>query len=375
MSKKGENIYKRKDGRWEARYIKSYNFDGTARYGYCYGKSYREAKEKVQREKSSLITTTTISAKNNSRKKFSDFCDEWLMVNKIRIKESTFVKYNTIIEKHIKSKLGGCYIQSLSTVLIEQFSQELLYVEELSPKTVKDILIVLNSVLKYSARQYQGPFPNIEVYYPKETKKEMRVLSKEEQVRLVEYLVCKMDECKFGTLLALLTGMRIGEICALKWENISIDDGIIKISSTMQRLKDFDINRSYKTKILISEPKSDTSTRIIPLNNFAINLCKKFQSSCPTAYILTGKPYEFIEPRTLQYKMEKYTKDCGLKDVHFHTLRHTFATRCVEVGFEIKSLSEILGHSSPQITLERYVHSSLELKRENMNKLSMMSCL
>ena len=169
--------------------------------------------------------------------------------------------------------------------------------------------------------------------------------------------------------------MRIGEICALRWENISLKDGIIKINSTMQRLRDFNVNRTTKTKIIISDPKSDTSARIIPLSEFAINLCKKFVPSSPTAFVLSGSSSEFIEPRTLQYKMERYTKDCGLEDVHFHTLRHTFATRCVEGGFEIKSLSEILGHSSPQITLERYVHSSLELKRDNMNKVVMVGCV
>ena len=203
----------------------------------------------------------------------------------------------------------------------------------------------------------------------------MRVLTKEEQIRFVQYLLDDMDYCKFGTLLTLLTGMRIGEICALRWENISLKDGIIKINSTMQRLRDFNVNRTTKTKIIISDPKSDTSARIIPLSEFAINLCKKFVPSSPTAFVLSGSSSEFIEPRTLQYKMERYTKDCGLEDVHFHTLRHTFATRCVEGGFEIKSLSEILGHSSPQITLERYVHSSLELKRDNMNKVVMVGCV
>ena len=218
-------------------------------------------------------------------------------------------------------------------------------------------------------------FPNVEIYYPKDVKKEMRVLTKEEQMRFVQYLLDDMDYCIFGTLLTLLTGMRIGEVCALRWENISIKDGIIKITSTMQRLRDFDVNRTTKTKIIISDPKSDTSARIIPLSDFAIDLCKKFIPTSPTAFVLSGSASEFIEPRTLKYKMERYTKDCGLDDVHFHTLRHTFATRCVEFGFEIKSLSEILGHSSPQITLERYVHSSLELKRDNMNKVVMVGCV
>lgn len=178
-----------------------------------------------------------------------------------------------------------------------------------------------------------------------------------------------MDECKFGVLLALLTGIRIGEICALRWENISLKDNTIKISSTMQRLKDIDLSRTSKTKIVIASPKSSTSTRTIPLSNYAAELCAKMKPSNSTAFILTGT-CNYMEPRTLQYRMSKYTRICGLEGVHFHTLRHTFATRCVEVGFEIKSLSEILGHSNTTITLDRYVHSSMELKRDNMNKLS-----
>lgn len=374
MSKKGENIYKRKDKRWEARYIKGYSPDGKARYGYCYGKTYREAKDKVERAKASLIMNVP-SGDFDRRRRFSYYCDEWLRLNRIRIKPSTFVKYNATLEKHIKPKLGGCYIQSLSTLLVEQFTHELLYEEELAPKTVKDILIILHSILKYSARQYQGTFPLVEIYYPKEVKKEMRVLTEEEQMRLVRYLLTDMDSCKFGTLLALLTGMRIGEVCALRWENVLLSEGVIRVTSTMQRLQDLNTDRRAKTKVIISDPKSETSARIIPLRDFTISLCERFQAKTPSAFVLTGSSTEFVEPRVLQYKMTKYTKDCHLTDVHFHTLRHTFATRCVESGFEIKSLSEILGHSSPQITLERYVHSSLEFKRDNMNKVSMIGCV
>ena len=141
----------------------------------------------------------------------------------------------------------------------------------------------------------------------------------------------------------------------------------------MQRLKDFSENGTNKTKVVISEPKSDTSTRVIPLTVYAAKLCEThWHNNSPSAFVLTGETNRFIEPRTMQYKLERYTADCSLDGVHFHTLRHTFATRCVEVDFEIKSLSEILGHSSPRITLERYVHSSMELKRYNMNKLSVI---
>lgn len=148
-------------------------------------------------------------------------------------------------------------------------------------------------------------------------------------------------------------------------------DKTIKISSTMQRLKDISLNRETKTRIVIGSPKSDTSARIIPINDYAAELCRRMNPKSPAAFVLTGTS-NYMEPRTLQYRMEKYTGDCGLEGVHFHTLRHTFATRCVEVGFEIKSLSEILGHANTTITLDRYVHSSMELKRDNMNKLALV---
>ena len=112
--------------------------------------------------------------------------------------------------------------------------------------------------------------------------------------------------------------------------------------------------------------------RIIPLNDYAAELCARWYVPSPSAYVLTGESNKFIEPRALQYRLGKYAKACNLEGVHFHALRHTFATRCVEVGFEIKSLSEILGHSSSRITLDRYVHSSIELKRDNMKKLAII---
>lgn len=365
---KGENIFKRKDGRWEARYIKGYELSGKIKYGFCYGKTYKEAKEKVTRAKAALVSGKPAPA-SCSRHRFAYFCDEWFESGKGRFKESTCVKYKTMLEKHIKPRLGGCFPLAFNDGLIEQFANELLFEEELAPKTVKDILVVLRSILNYTAKRFPDTFPKVDIVYPKESKKEMRVLTREEQTLFVSYLLEELDECRFGILLALLTGIRIGELCALRWENISLKDNTIKISSTMQRLKDMDQCREAKTKIVIGSPKSDMSIRTIPISDYAVELCRKMNPKSPAAFILTGTS-DYMEPRTLQYRMERYTETCGLEGVHFHTLRHTFATRCVEVGFEIKSLSEILGHSNTTITLDRYVHSSMDLKRDNMNKLS-----
>ena len=364
MARRGENIYKRKDNRWEGRYIKGYDYKGKAQFGYVYAKTYREVREKLTAAKQISSTKPT-----PNRKDFSYFCDEWLILSRNRVKESTYVKYHNTINRHLKPELG-CYLpQNLNTVLIEEFSNALL-LDGLSPKTVRDILVVMKAVLKHCRRQLGVGFPDIDVIYPKEHKKDMRVLSLEEQQRLIAYLLTEMDEAKFGVLLALLTGLRIGEVCALKWDDISVADRVIHISSTMQRLQTLDRASDMKTKVTVGEAKSQTSKRVIPLNESTAALCKRMQVFNGNAYVLTGDPIHYLEPRVLQYRLAKYTEACNLKDVHFHALRHTFATRCVEVGFEIKSLSEILGHASAKVTLDRYVHSSLDLKRANMDKLA-----
>lgn len=365
---KGENIFKRKDGRWEARYIKGYELSGKIKYGFCYGKTYREAKEKVTKMKAALLKGLPIPT-NSARHRFAFYCNEWLRLRKNKIRESTYIKYSTVLEKHIKPKLGGCFPLGINSGVIEDFTQELLIAEKLAVKTVHDILVVLHGILKYTATQFPGIFPSIEINYPKESKKEMRVLSREEQEHFISYLLCDIDACKFGILLALFTGLRIGELCALKWANINLPEKYIKVAATLQRLHDIDTKGENQTRIVIGNPKSETSIRTIPMTDAATELCRKMNPQNAAAYILTGTT-DFMEPRALQYRMKKYTQECNLGGVHCHTLRHTFATRAVEVGFEIKSLSEILGHATTTITLERYVHSSMELKRNNMRKLN-----
>ena len=366
--KKGENIFKRKDGRWEGRYIKGYELSGKIKYGFCYGKTYTEAKDKVLQCKAALLAGKP-TPQTGTRHRFAFYCDEWLRLRKNKVRESTYIKYDTILEKHIKPKLGGCFPLGITTAVIDEFSRELLYKDELAVKTAHDILVVLHGVLKYTAAQLPGIFPAVEINYPKESRRETRVLSRDEQTQLVRYLLTDTDACKFGVLLMLLSGVRIGELCALKWGNIDLKEQTIRITATLQRLHDTAMESESRTRVVIGVPKSDTSVRTIPLTDYAATLCHQFAVRNAAAYILTGSE-NYMEPRSLQYRIEKYTKECGLEGVHAHTLRHTFATRAVEVGFEIKSLSEVLGHANTTITLERYVHSSMELKRSNMDKLA-----
>lgn len=206
----------------------------------------------------------------------------------------------------------------------------------------------------------------------------MRVLNCEEEKKLIKYLLENTGRYKLGVLLMLTTGMRIGEICALRWGNINLNDRSIKVECTLQRIKntDYDIkikNRGRsKTKLSITKPKSETSIRTIPINDSIVCLLSEFACENDHFFLLSGneKP---IEPRVLQYQINKYMEKLGLNGVHAHMLRHSFATRAVEVGFDIKSLSEVLGHSTTTITLDRYVHSSMSFKRANMAKLDFVA--
>lgn len=376
MAKKGENIYKRKDGRWEGRYIKAYDGDGKAKYGYVYGRTYSEAKSRVQ-EKQVMISLGKLPEKTKMVL-YSDILEAWLQSNRINVKESTYARYKQLIARHIAPVLGKFQVNKISTQLAERFVEDKLMSGRLdqkgglSPKTVTDMITIVKSSMEYADYHGYSIICNLSKLSVKKKDKEMRVLSTQEQKQLTNVLLNDIDLCKAGILLSLYTGIRIGELCALKWENLCLENKTLRVRQTMQRIQNPEIGTKNKTKIVITEPKSQCSIRAIPLPDFLIDLIKPFQSH-PNAYVLTGERNKYIEPRTMQNCFQRLLKEAGIEKVNYHALRHTFATRCVEVGFEIKSLSEILGHSNVNITLNRYVHSSFDLKYSNMNKLSIVA--
>ena len=159
----------------------------------------------------------------------------------------------------------------------------------------------------------------------------------------------------------------------MQWKDIHFQEQYLEISKTLHRIKDHTDDSEHNTKIIITPPKTENSIRNIPIPDFLFEILQQYVQSHtidPEAYILTGKKMSFREPRSIEYYFKKTLKKCQIEPLHFHCLRHTFATRCVELGFDMKTLSEILGHSNINTTLNRYVHPSMEQKQQNMDKLN-----
>lgn len=361
MPRRGDNIYRRKDNRWEGRYPCGYTAKGKTRYHSVYGKTYAEVKEKMlqmQRKRQ--------HASGNVRMTVKALFDEWLLSISSRAKESTIANYKMKIRKHLLPDFGGMKYEMLNAREVQLFVQRKLQ-SGLSPRYVADIIVVFKSMTKYVSREYDCYNPLINVSLPKASQKAaVRILEPDEQRRLIEYLNKNRNRTSLGVLMSLYTGLRIGELCSLRWSDVNIQKRTLAVSHTIQRISGGDEN--HATRLVVTEPKSASSVRTIPLPDCLLDMLKQFESGKDT-FVLSGndKP---VEPRTMQYRFTAILKKTGLPSVHFHSLRHLFATNCIRLGFDVKSLSEILGHSSVEITLNRYVHSSFEQKRTCMERLS-----
>lgn len=370
MARKGENIYKRKDGRWEGRFIKNRTETGKAIYGYIYGKTYTEVRKRLLYAKANTLNNS-IADKPESDILFNEIA--WLWINDISnsIKISTRNKYINLLNLYMIPTLKKYNLSEINKITFDKYINHLLTKggskgTGLSSKTVSDVISVYKSIAKYATNKGINVAFDGTGIYVKRTLQSMRILSISEQNRMIKYLSCDMNLCNLGILLTLNTGIRLGELCALCWDDISYEDNVIHIRKTMQRVQVQD--GMNKTQVIITSPKSTCSVRDIPIPEHLRLLLDEYKDN--TGYFLTGSESKYIEPRTMENKLKKITETCNIKDFHFHSLRHTFATRCIETGIDVKCLSEILGHSDVSITLNRYVHPSLELKAHHMNKLS-----
>lgn len=294
---------------------------------------------------------------------------EWLNYKHAIVKNSTYMKYKNSINKHIIPNLGSFDIKILDNNIVQKFINQKLSAEKcsLSPKSVRELVNIIKNTLAYAENYGFQSKCKCELLIVRNSFKPIRVLNKNEEKALLNTLESDTDIFKLGILISLLTGVRIGELCALRWEDVDFKECVITVNRTMQRVQVE--GKDNKTEIIITTPKTNTSIRQIPIPKMLVDYIIGFKSS-NNQYILTNKNGNYIEPRVMQYKFKKYLQVAGISDANFHALRHTFATRCIEAGVDVKVLSEVLGHSNVNITLDRYVHNSIDYKKDNIERFN-----
>ncbi len=313
MPKQGKNIYLRKDGRWEGRYIKD-RVNGKIRYGYVFGRSYEEALNKLTQARSQEA-----NSRCQAQLTFAEASSEWLAIQTPELKASSVARYRNLLNSYILPCFASSVIQEILRSEIVAFSRDLLTsggtnAQGLTPKTVNSTLSVLKNVFSYASNEKGIPVADIKDISVKQPQKPMRILSKSEQKSLSTYLCSNPKPCHLGILLSLYTGLRIGEICALRWQDIHIEEQYLYVHQTMQRIQ-IEGDGRKRTEVVILPPKSNCSIRKIPIPNEMLCFLKNARKQ-NDAFLLTGLVRSFIEPRCLENKFKAVSKACGLTDVN-----------------------------------------------------------
>lgn len=357
MARKGLNIYKRKDGRWEGRYRVYINSIVGLKYFSIYGKSHAEAREKLllrMAENKAPAKKCSLTVKN--------LFELWLTDSEGKLKDSTRANYIYKLNKYIYPAFGSVKYEKINVSLVNHFISERLR-SGLSEKYTKDIVSLLKALGKYAFKVHKyADFFTDEVLPVKPKTKEIVCYTRAEKLKFISCANKDTDLTKLGFLLSYYTGVRIGELAALRWADIDLEGGTIHVRRTLQRIYDFDNSvGGEKTKVVITDPKSQKSNRIIPIPSFLSEFLLKHKAE-KACFVLSGSE-SYVEPRCLSYRFKAFLKKEKLPSISFHTLRHMFATNCMELNFDMKSLSELLGHSGVEITIGRYVHSSFAHKQ------------
>lgn len=306
---------------------------------------------------------------------FKTLVNQWLNSKQPMITPSTHANFLLIAENHLIPQFGKRKIGSITEADIQKF---IVYLYEkgrlddtggLTVKTIRDIILVLRLSLTYAYKEKAVSLLNWDlIEYPKDvSNKRVVSLSKDEEQELIQCIYLNLNRKTAGILIALMTGLRIGELCGLQMKDISLSENIISVNRTVQRIYDKRKGSSY---INIGPPKTASSIRTIPIPSLLSNIIKKFYTENPNHYFLTGKTTP-TEPRTYRQFFARFLKKHNLKNVKFHEIRHTFAVRAIEIPeFDIKSLSEILGHKNVSFTLNVYGSANLKQKIICMNLLN-----
>ncbi len=310
-------------------------------------------------------------------KKFTKLIYEWLQDKQPEVSTSTYMKYEKLIKNHIEPYFKNILCPDITEDIIKDFRKTLLegsYTKSLSSSSKRNILMIVNNSCDYG---YRHQLLSNHLYVRpglSKTKPRVEVFNSKEQKKLEMYINHNIDLYNSAILLALYSGLRIGEICALKWNDFNFNYGAVSIDKSVQRQEIKNDQNHKKTQLVITNPKSSSSVRVIPIPSFIVQHFKKLYSCEINQRFLFTNSYEKpLDPRTLQYAYKRTLNECGVSYKNFHCLRHTFATRCITAGCDIKTLSEILGHADIKITMEYYFHSSFEFKKKQMNKLKALS--
>jgi len=294
---------------------------------------------------------------------FQQLVEEWLLYKKHRVKVSTFCRYQYDIHTYLEPLFQAYCLKDFRFFDLQNLVENL--IQNLSCKSVRDILCIFKSILKLAEEKHHYSLYLQPYATPQKAQQKIHILSQEEKRKLENACFERHTLKSLGILLCLHTGMRLGEICALQWKNIHLANANIEIESTLQRV----YLEKGKTSILISSAKTFHSLRTIPLSSKLVTLLQDLEPPSPDAFFLTSTTNQYVEPRNLQYYFHKLLQESNLPPYNFHILRHTFATNCIQVGMDSKSLSELLGHSNVEITLNKYVHFSSEMAQKYLEML------
>ena len=367
MSRRGENIYKRKDGRYEGRYVIGKTPAGRTRFGYVYARQYAEVRAMLLQRKAERLQADRPSSAYHGT--LADWMERWMEDELLdSVKESSWQTYRNLLTRHLLPRLGGYALMQLTPHVVYEFVEEL-ESSGLAESTVRGVYRLLSSAMRYALDEgviRKNPCRRIHIQHREHG--EQRVLNRSEQEKLRQ---TADDTRDLPALLSLYTGMRLGEICALKWTDIDWEQGTITVRRTVQRIagKGAESN-GRRTLLMIGSPKSRRSCRIIPMPEFILTLLRGRLQSCDATEYVFGKALSASDPRTIQRRFTRLAKKLGLSGAHFHTLRHTFATRLIELGVDVKTVSTLLGHSSARTTLDFYAHSLSEQQRAAVALLS-----
>ncbi|WP_209390140.1 site-specific integrase [Chryseobacterium sp. RR2-3-20] len=302
----------------------------------------------------------------NVQKQLSEVIDLWKTDKKNYVKKSTFSAYVLLIENHLLPTFGDK--EEVPEVDVQNFVLHKL-ASGLSQKTIKDILIVLKMVLKFGAKNKWITYEPFEIQYPTvRESQQIEVLTKTDQKKIMTYIQEHFTFRNLGVYICLSAGMRIGEVCALTWEDIDTDNGIISVNRTIQRIYVIE-DRIRRTELILDTPKTKNSIREIPISKDLLRILKPFKKIVnPTFFVLTNdaKP---TEPRTYRSYYKNLMKELKMPELKFHGLRHSFATRCIESNCDYKTVSVLLGHSNISTTLNLYVHPNMEQKKKAIEQM------